>query len=210
MVYLLVNGAHVPDRPCGENSNVFLHIHHHCTAVALVSVGVSTSDMPMAASLCTRAWASTQQLFNSQKDVLTCVSCQGRQTSHRLHFCFKIDQAGGSQTGEGGRTFGAAGAIEGDLVGGGGGGGHPVLLAQLTQAIGPVGGEAVGHHICVGDPGRLQRRAHLCLGPEHQWHAGLTCTYMPAATPQDRWTWTAISALRRSNSDAMAWNSLSH
>ena len=76
------------------------------------------------------------------------------------------------------RTFGAAGAVEGDLIGGGRGGGHPVLLAQLAQAVGPVRGEAVGHHIGVRDPGSLQRLAHLCLGPEHQRRAGLTCAHM--------------------------------
>lgn len=78
------------------------------------------------------------------------------------------------------RTFSAAGAVEGDPVGGGGRGGDPVLLSQLAQTVGPVGGKAIGDDVGVGDSRSLQSCTHLRLGAIKQRRTCLTCARMPA------------------------------
>ena len=97
-------------------------------------------------------------------------------TSQMMH----LSRAQGDMLKGGERTFGAAGAVEGNPVGGGGRGGDPILLSQLAQTVGPVGGKAVGDDVGVGDSRSLQSCTHLRLGAVKQRRTCLTCARMPA------------------------------
>lgn len=94
--------------------------------------------------------------------------------STECHACYATGHAGMKERG---LTLGAPVAKEGDLVVGGWGGGNPVALAELAQAVGPVGGKAVGHHIGVGDLRKLQCSAHLGLAAKQRWGSCLACMF---------------------------------
>ena len=82
-------------------------------------------------------------------------------------------------------TFGVAAAVVGDLIKASGGRGDPPTRAQLAQAVGPVGGEPVGHDEGVADVARLQRPPHLRLGAVEQRRSLLACSISTEAVKAD-------------------------